>query len=127
MQRAPLLMLILASAALAGCSTTAKRSPRQQVSTHPIQVYHSSLTPGRNYVYNGVDQSDIDDRAKELQSHGMSHDRAVNKATREANRDVWTSDSAAEETYERARLDYQAEQDKLNTGLRKLLADRRAQ
>jgi predicted lipoprotein len=109
MQR--LLMLALASAMLAGC-TTARKSPHRSSSSEPI------------YTYNAPDQDAIRDRARELENRGASHDGAVSKATREAERQAWTSDSTEAWQGELARRAYQQQQDELNAGLRQLLADR---
>lgn len=108
MQR--LLTLALASAMLAGCST-AHRSPRRPSSSEPV------------YSYNPPDKDAIQDRARELESRGASHDGAVSKANREAARQAWRSDSTDAWQSERARRAYQQQQDELNTGLRRLLAD----
>lgn len=105
-------MLALASVMVAGCST-AHRSPRRPSSSEPV------------YTYNPPDKSAIQDRAQELQSRGVSPDRALNKATREAARQAWTSDSTDAWQGELARRAYQQQQDELNDGLRRLLADRK--
>ena len=125
MQRVLILMLAMASSALTGCTMTGKKFPYREASSGPIQTY-DPLTRGGTYVYNGIDQDAVDARAKDLQSQGMSRDRAVSKATREANRQVWSVDSTEDAAYERARVAYQQQQDELNEGLRKLLADRAA-
>lgn len=105
-------MLILVSAALAGCSTAGK-SPRRQGNSQPT------------VSYNGADQDAINARANDLQNRGATREYAEAKAAREAEREAWVIDSTEAAKYERSRRAYQQQQDELNAGLHKLLTDQK--